>query len=139
VINHCEFVGFEVLTTATMKGTFSWDGMPRPVNFPDISEECTASIFRVDEKKSKLPTRSRQLPGLLFSPEDGGGTFLQNIGENLPDYHNSTSQKTVLFIASSVISICICLCSSVFTWEDVKTIEQCNVRYSTFLSTCSER
>jgi hypothetical protein len=26
------------------------------------------------------------LPGFLFSPEDGGSMFLQNIGKLLPDY-----------------------------------------------------
>jgi hypothetical protein len=40
-----------------------------------------------------------RLPGLLFYIEDGGRSFLRNVGELVPDY--TASQEKALFIASS--------------------------------------
>jgi hypothetical protein len=42
-------VGYDVLTAATMNNTF-WDVTPcKPIKFTDVSEEDTASIFRVED------------------------------------------------------------------------------------------
>jgi hypothetical protein len=46
----------------------------------DVSEERTASIFRVDEI-SKQTTSKKQTES-----EDGGSTFLRNVGELLLGY-----------------------------------------------------
>jgi hypothetical protein len=42
--------GFEVLRAVTMKSTVFWDTKPCSlITFTDVSEECTASIFRGEE------------------------------------------------------------------------------------------
>jgi hypothetical protein len=45
--------------------------------------------------KSKPSTQNSALAGLLFNPEDGGSTFLRNVGE-LSGY------KTVLFAENKI-------------------------------------
>jgi hypothetical protein len=56
--------------------------------FTDVSEECTASIFR--NKEWDLQTSRKQsaacLHSLLSVPEDGVNALLWNIGTLLPDY-----------------------------------------------------
>jgi hypothetical protein len=65
--------------------------------FTDFSEEYTASAFRV-QKKAKQVERTKQssacsLPGLLFNPEEGGSTFLQNEFKILLDVTASNSKR----------------------------------------------
>jgi hypothetical protein len=42
------------------------------------------------------------LLGLFFNHEGRGSTFLWSVGELSPDYTGVTTQRTVLFIGSSV-------------------------------------
>jgi hypothetical protein len=49
----------------------------------EVSEEHSASIFRIQEY-TKKPLRSCSL-GLILNPK-GGGTFLRNVRELLPNY-----------------------------------------------------
>jgi hypothetical protein len=44
---------------------------------------CTLVKARAEEARNKWNTC---LHGLLFYPEDGGNTFLPNVGMFLPDY-----------------------------------------------------
>jgi hypothetical protein len=75
--------------------------------FNDVSEEYTASIFRVEEKSKQVPSRKdvaegasicllrpvEKCLGLLFDPEDGRDTFLRNGGANVPDYTASHPKR----------------------------------------------
>jgi hypothetical protein len=92
----------------------SWDGMPWPVEVHQYFWGMYCLHFQGWWEAKQVTSKKQALPGLLFDPEDGGGTFLQNIGEHLPDYYSSISKKTVLFTVSSVIRICIWFCSSQF-------------------------
>jgi hypothetical protein len=47
--------------------------------FTDISKGLITSIFRV--KEQNVHGSYCCLLGLFFKPEDGGGTFLQNVSE----------------------------------------------------------
>jgi hypothetical protein len=49
----------------------------------DVSEEYVSSIFRLEEgakQETTLQVAIRALLGLLFDSEDGGHTFLRNVG-----------------------------------------------------------
>jgi hypothetical protein len=46
----------------------------------DVSEECIASIFRV-EKNPRMSNQREQM-AVCFYPEDGGDTFLRNFGSH---------------------------------------------------------
>jgi hypothetical protein len=47
--NKKEAVGLEVLTAMTMKSAIFWDETPCSQIFTNVSEEYTASIFRVEK------------------------------------------------------------------------------------------
>jgi hypothetical protein len=87
-------------------------------SFAGVSELHVASIFELEpfvmempkSKLSKPATKRKQqaecsalltdscwLPGLLFSPENGGSKFLQN-GEFLPDYVASQSRRSSILL-----------------------------------------
>jgi hypothetical protein len=51
----------------------------------DVSEEPIASIFRIEDKKKSASEPAEQVQQtvgffLVFYPEDGGDTFLRNVG-----------------------------------------------------------
>lgn len=55
----------------------------------DVSEECTAPIFLIEEKQKKFTKRRKAICGfldLIVNPENGGGTFLGNSYGLLSDY-----------------------------------------------------
>jgi hypothetical protein len=54
-----------------MKNAVFWDVAPCVSCKTDVSEECDAAIFRVD-----------RISALGTDPEDGGNTFLRNVGSN---------------------------------------------------------
>jgi hypothetical protein len=82
--------GYEVLSSE-MWCPVAWWG------FTKVSEEHTASIFRAEEWAKQANKRATSLEftafcllvcllGLLFGPEDGGSTFLWNVGELVSDF-----------------------------------------------------
>jgi hypothetical protein len=54
---------------------------------PDVSEERIASIFRVVEKFSKAASKQ------VYDPEDGGDTFLRNVGHHSTHYTASYPRR----------------------------------------------
>jgi hypothetical protein len=85
---------FEVLTEVTMKSSTVWDITPCSQRIStDESEECIASIFRVEEPAKQrtgmtacCPIHACSLLGLLINLVDGGEMFLRNVGWPSPDY-----------------------------------------------------
>jgi hypothetical protein len=72
--------------SGTTQSTIFWQATPRsPVNFTDVSEERTSSIFRVEQASCDQITACC-LFGLRFHNEGGGSTFLRNSGKPLPEY-----------------------------------------------------
>jgi hypothetical protein len=58
--------------------------------FTDVSEECTASIFRVGKQHGKQAACSKHdvcyLLGILFNPDKDNNLVLQNVYEHLSGY-----------------------------------------------------
>jgi hypothetical protein len=53
------------------------------------------------------------LPDLLFDPEDGGGTFIENVSLLLPDYiasHHSGSSSVLIGLIFMLLSPCFSHC-----------------------------
>jgi hypothetical protein len=72
---------FEVLTTVNMKSSIFWDIMPcSPAKSTDVSEEHTASIFRV-KQEAKQVTSMKQTASTVNRAQKGQD--LQRLGENL--------------------------------------------------------
>jgi hypothetical protein len=74
MMNHCELVGFEVLTAVTMKRTMLWDATPSPIVHRYFRGTHYLHI-QGHHKPSELSARSRQFPSLLFDLEDGSSIF----------------------------------------------------------------
>jgi hypothetical protein len=69
----------------------------------DVSEESIASIFRIE--KSASEESAWFLARGFFYPEDGGDTFLRNVGSH--KIYTVTSQKTAFFKNCIIIIIII--------------------------------
>jgi hypothetical protein len=128
--------------------------MWRRVNlvWSDVSEECIASIFRVEKFVSEEPacesgrilqfaaTCSRWfLAYEFFYPEDGGDTFLRNVGSQ--DLHGATSQKTAFFIVTAVKTSNLTILTLCFLlYLDLRNVIQLQIfrlEYSTYFSSSS--
>jgi hypothetical protein len=48
----------------------------------DVSDESIASILRVEKSTLQPPAQAGFLEADFFIPEDGGDTFLQNVGSH---------------------------------------------------------
>lgn len=85
------FVGFDVLTVVTMRYTVSWecDDMHSPVKSTYVSDECTASVFRVKSKSGKHVTC------LAYSSTFEMGQYMHLKHRWTTRPHDNMSQKTV--------------------------------------------
>jgi hypothetical protein len=74
----------------------------------DVSEEHIASIFRVEEIGSANQQASRWLAWwtYFFGPEDGGDTFLRNVGWISTDYTASYPKR---WYSLKILLSCTCL------------------------------
>jgi hypothetical protein len=68
----------------------------------NVSEEYSASIFRVKDLSSIVFFFADFLLDLMLNPEDGGSLFLRNFGLS-PFYTGFTTHKIVLLIRCSYI------------------------------------
>jgi hypothetical protein len=68
--------------------------------------EVTTTFWNVTPRREVCKLRlllTGYLPGLLFDPKDGGGTFLWNVGQLLPALYGVTQNSSHLFIKYRLI------------------------------------
>jgi hypothetical protein len=85
LLQAADYVGVDVPTVVVTNATISLH-IRRAVRMRTyVSEECITSVFRIENQSSRKPARSRWLDILsllIFDPEDGGDTFLRNVGSH---------------------------------------------------------
>jgi hypothetical protein len=102
--------------SSDLKGFIFWDTTPcSPAKVNNVSEEHIASIFRVEVKAKQETSRSRRKTEINLSPasnsfflgllddlQDGVDMLLPPKYRHLPKLYGVTTQKSAVFIATSV-------------------------------------
>jgi hypothetical protein len=102
----------------TMKNAVFWDVVPLVLVWTDVSEECTASIFPSCSYiagcfrlvAQSAATCSCWFTCRFFDPEDGGDSFLRNVGSHkIYMAQHPRRQHSSYYLIIKVTKICMTL------------------------------
>jgi hypothetical protein len=82
-------IGFEVFTAVVLKSIFFWDMTPCSL------QSCTRRFrgtYRLHLQGRRIVQQTSK-QATFFDPEDGGDTFLRNVGYNSADYTASYPRR----------------------------------------------